>query len=142
MKKKEEWEGSIFFFLFSAIYIYIEMVVTMLTTIAAIDAHRSLVTIPIMAHLIFDAGASVRVKGEKPLCSICYEDLKPIINDLQSISLCGHIFHDFFLQQWLEYCPSEKKPTCPVCKQSCSHKSLTRLYFSPIASMLQHWGRK
>ncbi|KAJ0960634.1 hypothetical protein J5N97_001510 [Dioscorea zingiberensis] len=29
----------------------------------------------------------------------------------------------------MEYCPSDKKATCPVCKQSCSQKNLTRLYF-------------
>lgn len=29
----------------------------------------------------------------------------------------------------MEYCPAGKKPTCPVCKQSCSRSGLTRLYF-------------
>ncbi|KAH7692365.1 TRAF-interacting protein [Dioscorea alata] len=93
-----------------------------------------------MAHLISDAGpgaAGAGVGVQKPLCSICYEDLKPIIEDLQSISLCGHVFHELCLQQWLEYCPSGKKPTCPVCKQSCSQESLTRLYFQSSGDATQ-----
>ncbi|KAM0945393.1 putative transcription factor C2H2 family [Dioscorea sansibarensis] len=45
-----------------------------------------------MALLNSGAGAG----GQKPLCSICYEDLKPIIEDLQSISLCGHVFHELW----------------------------------------------
>ncbi|KAL9396955.1 hypothetical protein Peur_011208 [Populus x canadensis] len=52
--------------------------------------------------------------------TICYEDLKPIIEDLQSISICGH--------QWFEYCSSEKKCSCPVCKQNCSAQDGGRLY--------------
>uniref|UniRef100_B9GQD3 Uncharacterized protein n=1 Tax=Populus trichocarpa TaxID=3694 RepID=B9GQD3_POPTR len=30
--------------------------------------------------------------------TICYEDLKPIIEDLQSISICGHVYHEICLQ--------------------------------------------
>ncbi|KAI8021977.1 Exocyst complex component SEC3A [Camellia lanceoleosa] len=32
----------------------------------------------------------------KIICSICYEDLKPIVEDLQSISICGHVFHELW----------------------------------------------
>ena len=33
----------------------------------------------------------------KTICSICYEDLKPLVEDLQAISLCGHVFHELWL---------------------------------------------
>ncbi|XP_020578991.1 E3 ubiquitin-protein ligase TRAIP-like [Phalaenopsis equestris] len=66
---------------------------------------------------------------QKAICTICFEDLKPITEDLQTLPICGHVFHELCIQQWLEYCPAGKKPTCPVCKQSCSRKNLTRLYF-------------
>ncbi|XP_062090403.1 uncharacterized protein LOC133796769 [Humulus lupulus] len=68
----------------------------------------------------------------KTICSICYEDLKPIVEDLQAISICGHVFHELCLQQWFEYCSSTKKCTCPVCKQSCKGKDAARLYFQSI----------
>ncbi|KAF5176793.1 E3 ubiquitin-protein ligase traip-like [Thalictrum thalictroides] len=68
----------------------------------------------------------------KTICSICYEDLKPLIEDLQSISICGHVFHELCLQQWLEYCSGTKKCTCPVCKQRCSQEDVGRLYFQSI----------
>lgn len=38
----------------------------------------------------------------KTICSICYEDLKPIIEDLQSISICGHVFHELWYSHLLE----------------------------------------
>ncbi|KAL2892113.1 E3 ubiquitin-protein ligase RNF5 [Bienertia sinuspersici] len=60
----------------------------------------------------------------KTLCSICYEDLKPIDEDLQAISICGH--------QWFGYCTNKKKQTCPVCKQGCIDKNVCRLYFQSI----------
>ncbi|XP_068651138.1 uncharacterized protein [Aristolochia californica] len=66
------------------------------------------------------------------ICSICYEDLKPIHEDLQAITICGHVFHELCLQQWFDYCPSGKKSSCPVCKQTCSNKSVNRLYFQSI----------
>ncbi|KAL5727056.1 hypothetical protein ACHQM5_000290 [Ranunculus cassubicifolius] len=67
----------------------------------------------------------------KTICSNCYEDLKPLIEDLQSISICGHVFHELCLQQWLEYC-NAKKCTCPVCKQKCNQENVCRLYFQSI----------
>ncbi|OVA16954.1 zinc finger protein [Macleaya cordata] len=67
----------------------------------------------------------------KTICTICYEDLKPLIEDLQSISICGHVFHELCLQQWLEYC-NAKKTTCPVCKQKCCQDNISRLYFQSI----------
>ncbi|KAL6008484.1 hypothetical protein ACLOJK_033996 [Asimina triloba] len=94
----------------------------------------------------------------RTICSICYEDLKPTAEDLQSISVCGHVFHDIWyislvssishhlflilhpfpslsflsLQQWLEYSPAGKKSSCPVCKHPCSRNNLCRLYFQSI----------
>ncbi|KAJ8650333.1 hypothetical protein MRB53_003356 [Persea americana] len=53
----------------------------------------------------------------KSICSICYEDLNPILEDLQAISICGHVFHELCLQQWLEYCPAGKKSSCPALRQ-------------------------
>lgn len=32
----------------------------------------------------------------KTICSICYEDLKPIVEDLQVITICGHVFHELW----------------------------------------------
>ncbi|GAB2271754.1 hypothetical protein Dimus_006584 [Dionaea muscipula] len=73
----------------------------------------------------------------KTICTICYEDLKPIVEDLQVISLCGHVFHELCLQQWLEYCTTAKKQTCPVCKQICSSKSISRLYFQSLVDPVE-----
>ncbi|XP_050387629.1 uncharacterized protein LOC126803935 [Argentina anserina] len=67
----------------------------------------------------------------KTICSICYEDLRPVAEDLQSISLCGHVFHELCLQQWFEY-SSNNKCTCPVCKQSCKATDAGRLYFQSV----------
>ncbi|XP_057454692.1 uncharacterized protein LOC130746161 isoform X2 [Lotus japonicus] len=66
------------------------------------------------------------------ICSICYEGLKPVTEDLQSISICGHVFHELCLQQWFEYCSKSKKQTCPVCKQSCKGNDACRLYFQSV----------
>ncbi|KAK9143859.1 hypothetical protein Syun_013259 [Stephania yunnanensis] len=68
----------------------------------------------------------------KTICSICYEDLNPVVEDLQCVFICGHVFHELCLQQWLEYCPEKKKKTCPVCKQRCGHENIVRLYFQSI----------
>lgn len=68
----------------------------------------------------------------KTICSICYEDLKPLVEDLQAISLCGHVFHELCLQQWFEYCSNTKKCSCPVCKQKCSGSNANRLYFQSV----------
>ncbi|KAB2595678.1 hypothetical protein D8674_031128 [Pyrus ussuriensis x Pyrus communis] len=68
----------------------------------------------------------------KTIGSICYEDLKPISEDLQSISICGHVFHELCLQQWFEYSARAKKYTCPVCKQNCKQKDAGRLYFQSV----------
>lgn len=40
------------------------------------------------------------------------------------------------LQQWFEYCTNTKKQTCPVCKQGCTKKSVTRLYFQSIGDSI------
>lgn len=69
----------------------------------------------------------------KTICSICYEDLNPIIEDLQSVTICGHVFHELCLQQWFEYCAKGKKKNCPVCKQACSEENANRLYFQSIS---------
>ncbi|XP_040936902.1 E3 ubiquitin-protein ligase TRAIP isoform X2 [Gossypium hirsutum] len=74
----------------------------------------------------------------KTICSICYEDLKPIIEDLQCISICGHVFHELCLQQWFEYSSSStKKYNCPVCKQTCVGHNATRLYFQSVGDQTQ-----
>ncbi|CAL0315028.1 unnamed protein product [Lupinus luteus] len=65
------------------------------------------------------------------ICSICYEPLKPITEDLQSIAICGHVFHELCLQQWFEYSKA-KKHTCPICKQSCKTNDACRLYFQSV----------
>ncbi|KAI3848700.1 hypothetical protein MKX03_025074 [Papaver bracteatum] len=80
----------------------------------------------------------------KTICTICYEDLKPLIEDLQAISICGHVFHELCLQQWLEYC-NGKKQTCPVCKQKCCQQNIGRLYFQSVgdpADLIQKKGSK
>ncbi|KAK9076389.1 hypothetical protein SSX86_004723 [Deinandra increscens subsp. villosa] len=64
----------------------------------------------------------------KTICSICYEDLKPNVEDLQAISICGHVFHELCIQQWFEYCSKGKK-NCPICKQKCTASNVSRLYF-------------
>ncbi|KDP28563.1 hypothetical protein JCGZ_14334 [Jatropha curcas] len=68
----------------------------------------------------------------KTICSICYEDLKPSLEDLQAISICGHVFHELCLQQWFEYCSKSNKCSCPVCKQSCMGNNVARLYFQSV----------
>ncbi|CAL9232708.1 unnamed protein product [Arabidopsis halleri] len=70
------------------------------------------------------------------ICSICYEDLKPVVENLQSISACGHVFHELCLQQWFEYCPSTNKRNCPICKQKCSLKDPCRLYFQSSGNQI------
>ncbi|KAK1408830.1 hypothetical protein QVD17_40911 [Tagetes erecta] len=67
----------------------------------------------------------------KTICSICYEDLKPTVEDLQAISICGHVFHELCIQQWFEYCSKGKKK-CPICKQTCSAVNVSRLYFQSV----------
>ncbi|XP_031495008.1 uncharacterized protein LOC116260711 [Nymphaea colorata] len=73
----------------------------------------------------------------RTICAICFEELRPVVEDLQSISLCGHVFHELCLQQWFEYCPSGKKNTCPLCKQQCCQKSVHRLYFQSLGEPTQ-----
>ncbi|CAN0884347.1 hypothetical protein LINGRAHAP2_LOCUS14808 [Linum grandiflorum] len=68
----------------------------------------------------------------KTICSICYEDLKPIVEDLQVITICGHVLHELCLQQWFEYCSGKKKYSCPVCKQRCQASDVARLYFQSL----------
>ncbi|RYR23904.1 hypothetical protein Ahy_B02g057392 isoform D [Arachis hypogaea] len=63
------------------------------------------------------------------ICSICYEDLKPVSEDLQSISICGH--------QWFGYCSRVKKHTCPVCKQNCRVSDACRLYFQSVGDVVE-----
>ncbi|KAH0908186.1 hypothetical protein HID58_031507 [Brassica napus] len=71
------------------------------------------------------------------ICSICYEDLKPAAENLQSISACGHVFHELCLQQWFEYCPSTNKRNCPICKQKCYLKDPFRLYFQSSGNQIE-----
>ncbi|KAH8936739.1 hypothetical protein BDL97_17G100100 [Sphagnum fallax] len=39
-----------------------------------------------------------------------------------------------FLQQWMEYCPRGRKPTCPICKQECSSRDVHRLFFQSVSA--------
>ncbi|CAN6485220.1 unnamed protein product [Victoria cruziana] len=73
----------------------------------------------------------------KSMCTICFQGLNPIIEDIQSISVCGHVFHEFCLQQLLEPFPEAKKKAsatpartqaCPTCNQKFSQKHVSRLY--------------
>ncbi|GER57415.1 RING/U-box superfamily protein [Striga asiatica] len=79
-----------------------------------------------------DSANANRNSFAKTICSIRYEDFKPLTEDLQSISVCGHVFHEICLQQWFEYCPNVKKRSCPICKQTCTNKNVGRLYFQSI----------
>ncbi|CAM6098813.1 unnamed protein product [Calypogeia fissa] len=63
------------------------------------------------------------------ICAICYEDVDPAGELLQSIAVCGHVFHELCLQQWIEFCPNGRTPTCPLCKQNCGVEDVHRLYF-------------
>ncbi|XP_065859756.1 uncharacterized protein [Euphorbia lathyris] len=78
----------------------------------------------------------------KTICSICYEDLKPIVEDLQAISICGHVFHELCLQQWFEYCKNSRKCSCPVCKQNCSGSNVARLYFQSLGDQNESFVSK
>eukprot|EP01018_Ginkgo_biloba_P018475 Gb_07220 [translate_table: standard] len=87
-----------------------------------------------MTNGIYD---SISGNAAKIICSICYEDVRPVIEELQSVSLCGHVFHELCLQQWLEYCPPGKKASCPFCKHQCSAKDVHRLYFQSSSDLTQ-----
>ncbi|RZC89269.1 hypothetical protein C5167_030964 [Papaver somniferum] len=69
--------------------------------------------------------------NEFGVCMVCFEDLKPLSENLQVISICGHVFHQLCLQQWLEYSVANNT-TCPVCRQTCSQENIRRLYFQSI----------
>ncbi|XP_076906801.1 uncharacterized protein LOC143563046 [Bidens hawaiensis] len=69
--------------------------------------------------------------GGKAICSICYDDLKPIAEDLQVISICGHYFHELCIQETFEFFSKGKKK-CPICKQTCSASDVSRLYFQSV----------
>ncbi|KAJ3690568.1 hypothetical protein LUZ61_019732 [Rhynchospora tenuis] len=80
------------------------------------------------------AAASHSTAPEKPICAICYGDLLTLSELVQSIPVCGHVFHELCLQHWIDYCSAEKEPTCPVCKQCCAQHPPTRLYFQSTAN--------
>ncbi|OMO57061.1 Zinc finger, RING-type [Corchorus capsularis] len=69
----------------------------------------------------------------KLICSICYEDLKPAVENLQSISVCGHVFHENCLQRWI-FSSSSKSSSynCPLCRKRCAKAQATRLYFQSV----------
>ncbi|KAJ4958611.1 hypothetical protein NE237_025722 [Protea cynaroides] len=66
------------------------------------------------------------------VCSICFDDLKPIVQHLQVISICGHVFHETCVQNWFDHCSKVQKIFCPICKQSCSEEDVCRLYIQSI----------
>ncbi|CAL5354861.1 unnamed protein product [Camellia sinensis] len=89
---------------------------------------------PLITRILSSNGGSTIAK---PIRSICYEDLNPIINDLQSISICSHVFHELCLQQYIEYCSNAKKKRCPVCKQAFSEANVSQLYFQSVGNLYQ-----
>lgn len=44
------------------------------------------------------------------------------------------------MQQWFEYCSSEKKCSCPVCKQNCSAQDGGRLYSHSVGDQTEPLG--
>lgn len=49
------------------------------------------------------------------ICSICYDDLKPFVSDLQAVSVCGHVFHELWYGYGLSLSLSELRPvTVPI----------------------------
>ncbi|XP_050385146.1 uncharacterized protein LOC126801739 [Argentina anserina] len=68
----------------------------------------------------------------KAICSICHKDLDPFADDLQAIFICGHVSHEFCLQESFGFFESVKKYSCPVCKQRCGPNDVARLYFESV----------
>ncbi|XP_062011136.1 uncharacterized protein LOC133727556 [Rosa rugosa] len=68
----------------------------------------------------------------KAICSICHKDLEPFLEDLQAIFICGHVFHEFCLQESFGFFESVKRYSCPVCKQRCKPNDVARLYFESV----------
>ncbi|KAB2597766.1 flagellar attachment zone protein 1-like [Pyrus ussuriensis x Pyrus communis] len=60
--------------------------------------------------------------------TIC-KDFDPVVEDLQVISICGHVFHELCLQESFGYYANKKRNSCPVCKQSCNLNDVVRVYF-------------
>ncbi|KAL7207460.1 hypothetical protein ACSBR1_029417 [Camellia fascicularis] len=90
---------------------------TICTAISILLRSSDLNSDPSITRISSTSGGSTIAK---PICSICYEDLNPIIEDLQSISICRHVFCELCLQQCIEYCSNAKKKRCLVCKQAFS----------------------
>ncbi|KAM1707663.1 hypothetical protein ACFX13_000803 [Malus domestica] len=65
----------------------------------------------------------------KTICSLCCKDFDPVVEDLQVISICGHVFHELCLQESFGYYATKKRNSCPVCKQSCNLNDVVRVYF-------------
>ncbi|XP_026390846.1 RING-H2 finger protein ATL7-like [Papaver somniferum] len=69
-------------------------------------------------------------ESSNTICTICYGHLQPPDEAIQAISICGHVFHDLCLKQWLDYCIKKTRiATCPVCNQKFNRENITRLYF-------------
>lgn len=45
----------------------------------------------------------------RTVCSICYEDLKPLVDHLQAISVCGHVFHELWFVFPIRFSSSDLK---------------------------------
>jgi len=54
-------------------------------------------------------------------CSICLD----LLSGSVSSTVCGHVFHDECLQNWLK-----EKKLCPQCRSSVNAPSLIKLYFT------------
>ncbi|KAI3896479.1 hypothetical protein MKX03_014626 [Papaver bracteatum] len=81
--------------------------------------------------------ADQKKDNECGVCMVCYEDLKPLTENLQVITTCGHVFHQHCLLQWLEYSVANNR-TCPVCRQTCRRENVRRLYFQSDGDSTDH----
>ncbi|ALC42582.1 maker136 [Drosophila busckii] len=56
-------------------------------------------------------------------CVICTEAFTN--TDAINLTACGHMFHVNCLKQW-----RDRSPTCPHCRNTCTERNITRVYFS------------
>ncbi|KAL2619849.1 hypothetical protein R1flu_000054 [Riccia fluitans] len=68
-------------------------------------------------------------------CPICYEVVDVSLHNLESVTGCGHVFHEACLQKWVAHSPVT--PKCPLCKASCGPRERQRLYFQTSADCSQ-----
>ena len=72
-------------------------------------------------------GYKNKIKPNNNECPICYE-----VNSNNFILSCGHMFcYDCLQKTFFDYFTIEKKPFCPLCRQSVNKKTL-KLIFKKI----------